>query len=159
MIVGERPSPLWLDAIPGLVVLSPTRKQTEQALGREPVNWPLHQLQVPVLFEFTSWFPLMMISNMKCKPNKPFPPQSAFWPSCFITATEILTKTECHIQECREVANHPRVPAGLRAQIGPPLMLRETHPAHAGRSLLVSVSSWGPSSATVRHIQVVQGDS
>jgi len=28
----------------------------------------------------------------KCKPNKPFPPQLAFWSWCFVAAVETLTK-------------------------------------------------------------------
>ena len=43
----------------------------------------------------------------------------------------------------------------LRAQVGPPLLLRGTCPEDSGRNPLVSVSSWGPSSATEYHSHVV----
>ena len=63
--------------------------------------------------------------------------------------------TELQIQ----VANFSGVQKCLRAQVGPPLLLRGTHTEPSGRSPLVSVSSWGPSFDTKWHIHVVQGGS
>jgi hypothetical protein len=44
-------------SMPGLVVLHSIRKQIEQARGSKPVSnillWPLHQLLLPALSEFT----------------------------------------------------------------------------------------------------------
>jgi hypothetical protein len=54
--------------ISGLVILGSIRKQAEQARGSKPVKnmspWPLHQLLLPDLFEFQSWLPLVMNSNV-----------------------------------------------------------------------------------------------
>jgi hypothetical protein len=58
VIKGERP--LVDGAIPGMVVLSSIREQAEQASGSKPVSnippWPLHQLLLPDLLEFQSYF-------------------------------------------------------------------------------------------------------
>jgi nitrate reductase NapE component len=50
--------------MPGLVVLSSIKKQTEQAMRNKPVinipQWPLISLQVVALLGFLSWpFPVM----------------------------------------------------------------------------------------------------
>jgi hypothetical protein len=56
VIKGERP--LVGGTISGLVVLSSTREQAEQARGSKPVKnispWPLHQLLLTDLPEFQS---------------------------------------------------------------------------------------------------------
>jgi hypothetical protein len=55
-LVIKQGGPLVGGAIPGLVVLSSTRKQAEQARGSKPVSnispWPLHQLLLTALLEF-----------------------------------------------------------------------------------------------------------
>jgi hypothetical protein len=68
--MGESPAIVGM-ATPGLVVLDSIRKQTEQAMWHKPVNstlpQPLHQPLPPALtlFEFLSWLPLMINSNME----------------------------------------------------------------------------------------------
>jgi len=69
VIKGGRAQPVVGGTTPGLVVLGSIRKQTEQARGSKPVSniplRPLHQLQLPDLFEFQSWLPLVMNSNVE----------------------------------------------------------------------------------------------
>jgi hypothetical protein len=61
--------PLVGGTISGLVVLGSIRKQAEQARVSKSVSnippWPLHQLLLPDLLEFQSWFPLVMNSNVE----------------------------------------------------------------------------------------------
>ena len=58
VINGGGPSPFWVGAITGLMVLGSTRKQAEQAKRNKPGDntliWPLHQLLLPDLLEFQS---------------------------------------------------------------------------------------------------------
>ena len=64
MIDGGRAQPIVGGVIPGLVVLGSYRKQAEQATGSKPVS-SLFCLQVPALFEFLSWFPSVMNSDVE----------------------------------------------------------------------------------------------
>ena len=59
----------------------------------------------------------------------------------------------------REIVDYTGMWRGQSAQVGPPLPLRGLCLELSGRSLLVSVSGLGPSSATACHIQVAQGGS
>jgi hypothetical protein len=67
VIKGERP--LVGGTIPGLVVLGSIREQAEEARGSKPIKnippWLLHQLLLPDLLEFQSWFPLVINSSME----------------------------------------------------------------------------------------------
>ena len=67
-LVIKKGGPLVGGVISGLVVLSFIRKQAEQTRRRKPVSnippWPLYQLLLPDLFEFQSWLPLVMNSNV-----------------------------------------------------------------------------------------------
>ena len=53
----------------GMVVLGSIRKQAEKTRESKPVRnippWPLHQLLLPDLIEFQSWFPLVMNSSVE----------------------------------------------------------------------------------------------
>jgi hypothetical protein len=82
VIKGERPIP---GAIPGLVVLGSIRKQAEQARGSKPVTF-LHDLCISSCFQIClSSSPNLLwwwTAVWKCKPDKPFPLQLAFWSWC-----------------------------------------------------------------------------
>lgn len=65
------PQPIVGSAIPGKVVLGAMRKQAEQALMNKLVSnitpWSLHHscFHVPARFQFLSWLPSLMNSNIE----------------------------------------------------------------------------------------------
>lgn len=58
---AERGEPIEGSAIHGLLVLDSIRNQAEQDMKGKAVRstplWPLHQPQVPSVFELLSWLP------------------------------------------------------------------------------------------------------
>jgi hypothetical protein len=53
----------------GLVVLSPVRKQTEQAKGSKPVSNTLHSLCISSCFQVPALLPLVMNSDVEVEPK------------------------------------------------------------------------------------------